>query len=48
MAGECVYDQEQIRNSVEQFYVNLYTDLILVKPTLVRVDFNFISEDLSR
>lgn len=46
VGGEWIYDQEQIRNLVEQYYIDLYIDPIPIRPTLVGVEFDCISKEM--
>lgn len=46
--GRWVYDQEQIQNFVERFYVDLYIDRIPRRLTLLGVEFDRISRDMSK
>lgn len=43
-----MYDQELIREAVEQYYIHLYTDPFPVRPVLEGVDFDHITPDQSR
>lgn len=42
--GQWVYNQEKIRDSIEQFYVNLYCNPFPNRPILEEVDWNMLEE----
>lgn len=46
--GEWLYDQDQIREAMENYYINLYTNPMPVRPVLEGVKFDCINPDQSR